>query len=253
MDRLVLVREDTQQGEEGARVKTTKQEDNMRTKIIYLLFFAAGFQACFYRGQEYVNVPFKDKPDYVDVPDSNGFINEGLYNHDKVWGFDTDAAAKYRLARTGVSKMRYDLLKAENWHLNIYDTLSFYFDFGHPDSSYYIFSDSEYDKVLKKRKRIKSKIPLTYKSSLEGIKDCEGCVIYKYESSYMGKCLDWFISDSIGFLKAYGSYDDLETNINDWEIKFLLGTPKYYYSKKLLQAIKADKQFHTRCTPGTLW
>lgn len=91
------------------------------------------------------------------------------------------------------------------------------------------------------------------KQVLTDIKSCEGYSVVKYESIFKGDCYDWYFNDSIGFLKTYGPYDDLKTNINDWEIQFLLGTPKYYYSLKLFEGIKTNTQFHTRCSPGDLW
>ncbi|TAD93809.1 MAG: hypothetical protein EAY75_00720 [Bacteroidetes bacterium] len=225
----------------------------MKAKIIYcMLFVATGLQSCFYKGYEYVNVPYKDDPNDINIVDSNGYVNSGLYNLDDD-GVHSSSFAKYKIDRASKNVMQFDLLKLYEPTLRIFDTLSFHFDFEHFDSSYYRFTKNEYLPALKQRKIEKTDIPLVYTGKLTNIKDCNRCTIYKYESSYGGKCHDWFFSDSIGFLKTYGPYSGLESNVNDYEIGFLLGTHKYYYALKLLEAIKADKQFHTRCTPGTLW
>ncbi|RXK60960.1 hypothetical protein ESA94_10930 [Lacibacter luteus] len=222
-------------------------------KIGYLLFFIISVQSCFIMQRNKINSSDIIESNYINYVDSNGYVNTGIYNKDKIWGFNTAEAAKYKMNKKGDNFFYYELLKFESITLSIYDTISFRLNFNHSDSSYYIIYDNTYNQYLKKFEIEISVVPLLYKGKVTNSIDCDSCLIYKYESEYKGGCYDWFFNDSIGFLKTYGPYDHLKTNINDWEIDCIRREPNYNYSIKLLTAIKANKNFHTRCSVGELW
>jgi hypothetical protein len=226
----------------------------MKSRFVYFfLSLIILLQACFFKKQKYINIPNHEKGNYIESIDSTGYTNVGIYNKDKEWGYNTNAAAKYKISKSASNVMLYDLLKSENWQSNIYDTISFTINFNQPDSSFYVFHDKTYNYDLKKYESMVSTVPLLFKGVLTSINGCQQCSIYKFESNYNGGCYDWFFNDSTGFLKTYGPYDKLKTNINDWEIRFLNGTSERRFAAKLLEAIKVDNHFHTRCSAGDLW
>lgn len=230
-------------------VQNRKRNKRLRPTKRLAGFVVLGLIICIQSSCFILLYRYNDLPDYTEPEFEGGLVGTSIYTFDPTQQTfnESTSHAKYKISivSDSILSMKYVIYKAGP--NQIADTINYFINNYNLSNSWCNIYEGKPEQKNEYYWN-NSNVKMNFIASLNSFKGCDTCIINKFTMEYEGGCFTIYENEQMGVVKRYGP-----TVYDSYEINYLIGTPKYYYTEKLLNAIKGDKTFHTRCDGGVIW